>query len=836
MSRWFHNLPIRVKAFAASAVLLICLTGLGFNAVGTLSQWARGLDHLSRDALTEQHRLRDLLDRVEAVQLNLFRYVAWSSNSVSSSLLADLRFDISGELNLIGVEIAAVAKEQTGAERRTWRMLIRDWSRYSDSARDTIDIAREDPPMGTMMLGGTDDQFQGVAVALRKSADLVNGQAQTATAALLADAEHSTRLFAIGGIAGLLLSLGITVLVSRSIVKPIRAITAAMTRVARGETDIDPDSHERRDEIGQMLASIATFRDKLAHDNRAMASREQELSIQNMRFAAAIGNMSQGLAMFDRDRRIIVCNERYGEMYRLPPELMKPGTTQEQLLEHRIAVGAYPPGDPQAYVAARVAHAKQRRRDDDTVIEFADGRVVAVSHRIMADGGWVSTHQDVTEQRRTQQRINHMANHDPLTDLPNRTLFRERMEQALARVKEGESVAVLCLDLDSFKEVNDTLGHPSGDKLLEAVAERLQHCTRASDTIARLGGDEFAIIRTRVERPEDVLAMAERIVAEINRPFEVDGHAIMVGASVGIAVAPSDGDSADELLKRADMALYAAKAAGRHTYRFFEPEMNARLQARRNLELDLRDALLRGEFELYYQPTLSVETRQVTGFEALIRWHHPERGLVLPGDFVPLCEEIGLINPIGDWVLRQACAEATGWPEHFRVAVNLSATQLKNNKGLVQSVASALAMSGLRPSRLELEITESVLLQENEATLATLHRMRALGVRIAMDDFGTGYSSLSYLRSFPFHKIKIDRSFVRELGTRADCAAIVRALAGLATSLGMTTTAEGVETEEQFEHLKDQGCDEVQGYLFGRPHPATELAALVSDLEHRLAA
>ncbi len=291
-------------------------------------------------------------------------------------------------------------------------------------------------------------------------------------------------------------------------------------------------------------------------------------------------------------------------------------------------------------------------------------------------------------------------------------------------------------------------------------------------------------------------------------------------------MAPSDGDSADELLKRADMALYAAKAAGRHTYRFFEPEMNARLQARRNLELDLRDALLRGEFELYSQPTVSAATRQVTGFEALIRWNHPERGLVLPADFVPLCEEIGLINPIGDWVLRQACAEAVGWPEHFRVAVNLSATQLKNT-GLVQTVAQALAASGLHPSRLELEITESVLLQENEATLVTLHQIQALGVRIAMDDFGTGYSSLSYLRSFPFNKIKIDRSFVRELGTRADCNAIVRALAGLAASLGMTTTAEGVETEEQFEHLRNQGCDELQGYLFGKPQPLPDFVRMV---------
>jgi diguanylate cyclase (GGDEF)-like protein len=409
------------------------------------------------------------------------------------------------------------------------------------------------------------------------------------------------------------------------------------------------------------------------------------------------------------------------------------------------------------------------------------------------------------------------------------------MEQALARVNRGESVAVLCLDLDRFKEVNDTLGHPAGDELLGAAAERLQQCVRDIDTIARLGGDEFAIIQTAVKHPEDVLALVDRILEAINRPFEVEGHEVNVGASIGIAVAPTDGDSADQLLKHADLALYDAKMGGRRMYRFFEPKMNARVQARRNLELDLRGALARGEFELYYQPAVNIATRQVSGFEALIRWNHPARGLILPGEFIPLAEEIGLINPIGEFVLRQACSEAAKWPEHLHMAVNVSAAQFKDT-GFVQFVANTLATSRLNAKRLEIEITESVSLDDDEATLATLRQLHGLGVRIALDDFGTGYSSLSYLRSFPFNKIKIDRSFVKELGSRPDCAAVVRALASLASSLGMITTAEGVETEEQLEHLKNVGCAEAQGYVFCKPRPARDLPSLVPSLQERLAA
>jgi diguanylate cyclase (GGDEF)-like protein len=387
----------------------------------------------------------------------------------------------------------------------------------------------------------------------------------------------------------------------------------------------------------------------------------------------------------------------------------------------------------------------------------------------------------------------------------------------------------LSVDLDGFKQVNDRLGHPAGDCLLREVAHRLRQCVSDGDTVARLGGDEFAIIQAAA-RPEDVLPLAESIVRALGEPYDIDGHEIHVGASVGIAMTPSDGDSADELLKHADIALYRAKSDGRRTYRFFEPAMNAQLLARHALEAALREALTRGEFELHYQPFTTIGNNQVVGFEALIRWNHPERGLVQPAEFIPVAEEAGLIHAIGAFVLREACMEAAKWPQHVAMAVNLSAVQLRH-KGLLRSVVQALADADLVADRLELEITESILWQDREAGLETLHQLRTLGVRIAMDDFGTGYSSLSYLRAFPFDKIKIDRSFVRDIAVRADCAAIVRAVADLAGSLGMITTAEGIETEEQFEHVKVAGCTQAQGFYFSKPLPARELAQMVSELE-----
>lgn len=440
---------------------------------------------------------------------------------------------------------------------------------------------------------------------------------------------------------------------------------------------------------------------------------------------------------------------------------------------------------------------------------------------------------DVTEQRKAEARIVHMAHHDALTNLPNRVLFRERLDEVLVRARRnGEALAVLCLDLDHFKSVNDTLGHPVGDKLLQAVARRLQDSLRETDFAARLGGDEFAVIETSIVGPTDASNFAVRLIEALSKPYEIDGHQIVIGVSIGVAVAPENSFEPDILLKNADMALYRAKADGRNTFRFFEHEMDARLQARRLLELDLRKALAGGEFELFYQPLVNARSNAITGFEALLRWHHPEQGTVSPAEFIPLAEEIGLIVQIGEWVLREACKEAATWPESVHVAVNLSPAQFRS-RNLVPTVVSALASSGLDASRLELEITESVLLQDNDDNLATLHQFRSLGVRISMDDFGTGYSSLGYLHKFPFDKIKIDQSFVRELSTRPEAIAIIRAVTSLGNSLGISTTAEGVETVDQFEHLRAEGCTEVQGYLFSRPRPADEISALIFD--HRAA-
>ena len=399
----------------------------------------------------------------------------------------------------------------------------------------------------------------------------------------------------------------------------------------------------------------------------------------------------------------------------------------------------------------------------------------------MADGGWVSTHEDVTERRRSEDRIAYLARHDTLTGLPNRMLFREFMEGALARVRRGEMLALHCVDLDQFKGINDALGHVAGDALLMQVAARIRRCVRETDLIARFGGDEFAVVQVGLQGPQEPGILATRIVRELSQPYDFDGPLAPISASIGIAMAPADGTDTDQLLRKADIAMYRAKADGRRTFRIFEPEMDAAVQARRLLALDLERALKNEEFELFYQPVVNIATEEVTGFEALLRWRHPERGLVLPSEFIPIAEEKGLILDVGEWALRRACQDAASWPANLTVAVNLSPLQLRSRK-LVRTIVHALAESGLPVRRLELEITESVLLQENKEAAANLGQLKSLGVAIAMDDFGTGYSSLSSLHRFPFDKIKIDRSFVTDLSEGSGAIAIVRAVTSLANS------------------------------------------------------
>ena len=562
----------------------------------------------------------------------------------------------------------------------------------------------------------------------------------------------------------------------------------------------------------------------------ALRDSQHRLALQNERFDAALTNMSQGLCMFDADARLVIFNPRFAEIYGLAAEEIKPGMTTRQLLalasDSKVAVA-----DPEGTLALQRSLIDEAKAGSG-IQRLTDGRSISILHEPMPGGGFVATFEDITGRLLVEEKIKHLAHYDVLTDLLNRAAFYEGMQEVLSHLRRSESVAVLSLDLDHFKTVNDTLGHPIGDLLLQAAAERLRSCIRGEDILARLGGDEFAIVQVPSDKPPNISALAARLIEVVGDPYEIDGSQVVVGISVGIAIAPGDGTEPDVLMKNADLALYRAKADGGGAFRYFEVEMDARMQARRALELDLRKAIVNGNFELYYQPIVGVKSGQITSCEALIRWHHPERGLIAPLDFIPVAEETGLIVPIGEWVLRNACAEAARWPKHITVAVNVSPAQFKS-QNLVPTVIGALASSGLPAERLELEITELVLMQDNEGAFATLHQLREIGIKIAMDDFGTGYSSLGYLRNFPFDKIKIDQSFIHDLPGKKDSVAIVRAVVGLSSSLGITTTAEGVETNEQLASLAAEGCNEVQGFLFSRPRPAAEVRGLFAGLAER---
>jgi diguanylate cyclase (GGDEF)-like protein len=562
------------------------------------------------------------------------------------------------------------------------------------------------------------------------------------------------------------------------------------------------------------IARLLLKRQRLA--NRRLAAEGQELRI-------ALNNIPQGLVLYNASARVTVCNQRYLDMFRLSPAAGKPGGTMQDLIRHRKKTGSFD-GDVEAFCASIIG-SMALGKVTHQITQAADGRAIQIINQPLKAGGWVATIEDVTERERADEKIAHLAHYDALTDLPNRVLFREQLEDALGKVRPGEQLAVLYIDIDEFKSVNDALGHSIGDELLKAVAGRLRGCLGATDLAARLGGDEFAIIQTAIKRHSDTTDLVETIYQAIREPFECAGHLITTDASIGVALA-QDGADLDQLLKNADMAMYGAKGDGRRTYRFFEPGMDARAQARRTLELELRQAIKDGGFEVYYQPLVNLGDNKIGGCEALLRWRHPTRGMISPAEFIPIAEETGLINQLGDWVLNTACSEAARWPDHVGIAVNVSPVQFKS-RTLALNVATALAASGLAARRLELEITEAVLIRDDEAALAVLHQLRALGVRIALDDFGTGYSSLSYLQRFPFDKIKIDRCFIKDIASPDGSSSIVQAVVNIATASHMTTTAEGVETQQQMELLRALGCTEMQGYLFSPAVPAAEIQRML---------
>nr|MBA3518104.1 EAL domain-containing protein [Hyphomicrobiales bacterium] len=571
-------------------------------------------------------------------------------------------------------------------------------------------------------------------------------------------------------------------------------------------------------DLASANGAVASANSELRAQNKLLVVKEDALRAQNGLFDAALNNMSQGLCMFDEAMRAIVFNTRFKSLFNVP------SAADPELLASQAPIQSLREAAPE--LARQIEENMRGGGTASFEAEGRDGRVIAAVQQPMPDGGWVATFEDVTEQRRAQARIAHMARHDGLTNLPNRYAFRERIQEALDAPHAGGMLAVMCLDLDHFKEVNDTLGHPTGDALLCAAGDRLAACVRDTDMVARIGGDEFAILQFAVATPDDADRLGGRIIEAMHKPFQIEGEIVYATASLGIALSPLHGDDPDVLMKSADLALYAAKSDGRRTYRFFESEMGERLTSRHAMERDLRQALAARQFQLHYQPVVQLSTMTITGFEALLRWTHPEQGSIPPSKFIPIAEDAGLITEIGRWVLQEACADAAEWPAELKVSVNLSAAQFATGD-IEADVVAALRGAKLGPDRLVVEITESLLLSDNKGTLDTLHRLKGLGIDIAMDDFGTGYSSLSYLRKYPFDKIKIDRAFVSQAGRGKESAAIIQTIVQLGNSLGMTTVAEGIETEQDLEMLLAVSCPEGQGYLFSRPVPRDQVFDLV---------
>ncbi|MFZ5736499.1 MAG: bifunctional diguanylate cyclase/phosphodiesterase [Pseudomonadota bacterium] len=551
---------------------------------------------------------------------------------------------------------------------------------------------------------------------------------------------------------------------------------------------------------------------------------QQKLRLDKQRLDTAINNMSQGLLLFDAQARLVVCNQRYLDMYGLSSAIVKPGCCLRDVLEHRKATGSLH-GNVDRIATDLIDRLSSQRVSE---VHNIHDRSIEFSSVPVPGGGWVITHEDVTERTRYDEKISYLAHFDSLTDLPNRSMFRQRLESELQRALRGLPFALLYIDIDEFKSINDTLGHPVGDELLKQVAVRLRHCVRDTDFVARLGGDEFAVIQIAASGAEDVTALIDRIYEAIRMPYQCLGHHLSTDASIGIAVAPRDGVDLDQLVKNADLAMYSAKAEGRRTFRFFEPEMDAVAKARRQLEFDLRSAVADHAFEIHYQPLVDLGSGAITGCEALLRWRHPTRGMISPAEFIPIAEDTGLINEIGAWTLATACSEAATWDADITLAVNISPVQFRQ-PSLALLVASVLGASRLPANRLELEITEAVLIHDDDAALSTLTQLRALGVRISLDDFGTGYSSLSYLQRFPFDKIKIDRSFVGDIGTAEGSSAIVQAVVNIAAARRMTTTAEGVETDQQRQILSSLGCTQMQGWLFSPAIPAAAFRKLLAS-------
>lgn len=627
----------------------------------------------------------------------------------------------------------------------------------------------------------------------------------------------------------------------------LRAMTRIMLQVSRNDNSVELPNRYENDEIGDMARAVRVFK------GNADALLDHQLQLENLnyRFDIALNNMERGLSMFDSSGRLVVCNRIFQTMYRLPDDLCQPGVLFRDLLAHRLEQGCVLDGG--------LEHCANKWHDNYTRMvergtpfklsfERHDGQRFEISYQPLGDGGCVAVHEDVTAQRKAEAEINKLAREDALTGLANRYCLLERLNGEFDNREQDVGFAIHLLDLDRFKEVNDTLGHPSGDLLLKSVSQRILRCVRRGDFVARLGGDEFAVVQAGASSRVDADHLARRLIETISEPYAIHGQQVQIGASIGVALVPQSGVGAEDILKKADIALYQAKGAGRGQLVHFRPELEHNLRAKCELESAMKEALGRGEITLHYQPIISTQGGQPVACEALMRWHHAEQGPISPGVFIPLAEDCGMITALGEWAIREACKEAANWPEPLQVSVNLSAIQF-DTSDLIGVVTGALAQAQLAPSRLILEVTESLLLKEDPRTSEVLHALRNIGVTIALDDFGTGYSSLSYLRAFPFDTIKIDRTFMRDVGggheigqlkgavsgpgevpSGSQAVALLASITSLAKTLGMRTVAEGIENDSQLDAARIAGCDHAQGFLFARPMPACELAGELSRL------
>lgn len=847
LDTFFSNLSLAHKVALIPALTLLLMGLMLAVAVQMGERNTAALRVLDRDVFEPLNRAQTLKDDITLLHTRLFALLSIGNNETNPAAQKANAEALAARLDTEVRNVARFLKTSNAVPPPVAARLREEFAAYAAKVRETEQFAAYDASYGALLAGVTDEDFGRLHADLDALVHTLAQRRAALTGEAVGDSLHARRLLIGLGFGATVLALLGSVVVGRGIARPVLRLTALMNQLAGGDTDLAVPGTQRHDEVGAMARAVEVFR------ANAIARRQGEVALRrtNMLFDAALNSMLQGMVVWGSDNRVQLVNGRFFAISGLPAGSIGAGMTVGEMTDIAVHHGLYPDEDP-GEVCIKLTSLLTKRRSMQIEMAMRPGLLVRVASEPMVAGGAVVTFEDVTEKRRNEEQIVFMARHDALTSLPNRTLFQNYMDAAVAGLDEDLQFAVLCLDLDRFKEVNDTLGHAAGDELLRLVAGRLRHSVRDHDVVARLGGDEFAIVITNeagtLAAPT---SLAMRLVESVGASYEIQGHHVVIGTSIGIALS-EPAVSSGELLQRADVALYHAKGE-RGTFAFFEPGMNEQLRARRDLEADLRLAVDRGEFELNYQPLYNLDENRVTAFEALVRWNSATRGLVSPVDFIPLAEQTGLVIPIGEWVLRTACAEAATWPDHVRVAVNLSPVQFKN-KRLVTMVREVLQDTGLAARRLELEITETVLLQDTEAVMAMLYSLHDLGLRVSMDDFGTGYSSLSYLHRFPFDKIKIDRSFVSDLriapldadgmattdgqlsSAARSAAVIVRAITRLGASLGISTTAEGVETAEQLALVHREGCTEVQGYFISRPKPAAEIAALLHRLDTTLPA